>query len=76
MVISLTPDLESALTAAARERGMPAEVLAVDVLRERFLGAVPAIQPRDEWERGLLAAAKACGVSLSNESLSSEGLYD
>jgi len=35
-----------------------------------------AIQPRDEWERGLLAAASDCGVSLSNEAVSSEGLYE
>jgi hypothetical protein len=35
-----------------------------------------ALQPRDEWERGLLAAASDCGVSLSNEAVSSEGLYE
>jgi predicted DNA-binding antitoxin AbrB/MazE fold protein len=37
---------------------------------------VKALEPRDEWERGLLSAAKDCGVSLSNSDLSSEALYD
>lgn len=32
--------------------------------------------PRDEWERGLLDAAKDCGVSPPDSALSSEGLYD
>jgi predicted DNA-binding antitoxin AbrB/MazE fold protein len=35
-----------------------------------------ALEPRDEWERKLLEAATDCGVSLSNEALSSEGLYE
>lgn len=32
--------------------------------------------PRDDWERRLLTIGTDCGVSLSNEALSSEGLYD
>ena len=32
--------------------------------------------PDDEWLRRLRAIATDCGVSLSNEALSSEGLYD
>lgn len=32
--------------------------------------------PVDEWERGLLEAARNCGVSLSDADLSSDGLYD
>jgi hypothetical protein len=35
-----------------------------------------SLQPRDEWERRLLSAASDCGVALSNEALSSEGLYE
>ena len=34
------------------------------------------IQPQDEWERRLLAAASDCGVSLSHEAVGSEGLYE
>jgi hypothetical protein len=76
MVIKLTPDLETAISEAAVQRRMAPEVLALAVLRERFLGTASVLQPQDEWERGLLAAARECGVSLSDSALSSEGLYD
>ena len=76
MDITLSPELEAALSEAARRQGVSPEVLALNVLRERFLPRAPVIEPRDEWERGLLAAARDCGVSLSDEAVSSEGLYD
>jgi hypothetical protein len=75
MVITLEPELEAALNEAARRQGVAPEVLALNALRERFLAA-SVLQPRDEWERGLLGLAKDCGVSLSDEALSREELYD
>ena len=75
MTLTLEVDLEAALNEQARRQGVAPEVLAVNALRERFLVAA-ALQPRDEWERGLLEAARDCGVSLSNSALSSEGLYE
>jgi hypothetical protein len=76
MVITLAPDLAAALNDLARQQGVTPEVLALNALRERFLAPALRLQPRDEWERGLLAAATDCGVSLSNEAVSSEGLYE
>jgi hypothetical protein len=76
MVITLDPELEAALKVAASHRGVSPEVLALTALRERFLGPDPALQPRDEWERGLLEAARNWGVSLPDWALTSEGLYD
>jgi hypothetical protein len=76
MVLTLEPALEAALNSEARKQGVAPEDLALNVLRERFSRVVPAIEPRDEWERTLLRAASDCGVALSNEALSSEGLYD
>lgn len=76
MIITLGSELEAALNKAASHRGIPPEALALDALRERFLGAEPALQPRDEWERGLLDSARDCRVSLPDLALSSEGLYD
>jgi hypothetical protein len=76
MVITLGPDLEAALNDLARKQGVAPEVLALNALRERFLPRPLPIEPRDEWERRLLSAASDCGVSLSNEAVSSEGLYD
>ncbi len=75
MVISLEPDLEAALKSIAQRRRVAPEALALHALRERFLNASP-LQPQDDWERNLLAVATDCGVSLSNQSLSSEGLYE
>ena len=75
MVITLEPDLESALNDLARKQGVAPEVLALNALREKFLARATRVEPRDEWERRLLEAASDCGVSLSNEAVSSEGLY-
>jgi hypothetical protein len=75
MTLTLEVDLAAALNEQARRQGLAPEVLAVNALRERFLAAA-ALQPRDEWERGLLEAARDCGVSLPNSALSSEGLYE
>jgi hypothetical protein len=76
MVITLSPDLTAALNDAARKQGVAPEVLALKALRERFLAPALQVQPQDEWGRGLLAAATDCGISLSNEAVSSEGLYE
>jgi hypothetical protein len=42
--------------------------------RVRIIPAPP--QPRDEWERRLLALAKDCGVSLADSALRRESLYE
>lgn len=76
MVITLDPELEAALTESAQRQGVRPEALALNTLRERFLGAAPLLPSQDEWERGLRALAKDCGVSLSNEALSREQLYE
>jgi hypothetical protein len=73
MTITLDTDLEAALSQAAHRQGVAPDVLAINVLRERFL---PPIQPQDEWERRLLGLALDCGVSLSNEALSREEMYE
>lgn len=75
MVLTLDPELESALSEQARRRGVDPEALALSALRQRFLTEA-ALQPRDEWERGLLKAARDCGVSLPDSALTSEGLYE
>lgn len=76
MVITLSPELEAALTERARRQGTAPETLALDALRERFLTPPTALQPQDEWERRLLAAARDCGVSLSDAVLGREAMYD
>ncbi|MBY0524949.1 MAG: hypothetical protein K2R98_16205 [Gemmataceae bacterium] len=73
MTITLDPKLEAILSELGRKQGVDPEVLALNALRERFV-TVP--EPRDEWERRLLQAASHCGVVLSDEAISSEGIYD
>jgi hypothetical protein len=75
MNIPICPDLEAALKEQARRQGIGPEELALTALRERFLASA-RLEPRDEWERGLLAAARPWGVSLPDSALSCEGLYD
>ncbi len=76
MTIKLSPELEAALSEQARRCGMAPEELAVKALQARFLPKVSSIEPRDDWERKLFEAATDCGVSLSDEAVSSEGLYE
>ena len=76
MVITLQPDLEAALTEVANRQGVAPEVLALEALRERFLGTAGPFQAHDEWERRLLGLAKDCGVSLPNSAFRSEALYE
>jgi len=76
MVIRLDPELETALTEQARQRGLSPDELALNALRERFVVSLQPIQSHDEWEQALLDAATDCGVSLPNAAVSSEGLYE
>ena len=75
MVVTLDPRLEAALRDQANRQGLAPEELALKVLRERLIAAAPP-ESRDEWERGLLEAARPWGVSLPDAALSSAELYD
>jgi predicted transcriptional regulator len=75
MIITLDSELDKALREVASRQGIAPETLVLNALRQQFLAAA-ALQPRDEWERGLLAAARDCGVSLPDSAVSSEGLYE
>lgn len=75
MTLALSPDLASVLAKAADERGVAPEEMAIRILRDG-LGVPARPLPRDAWEKGLLEAAVDCGTSLTNEAVSSDGLYD
>ena len=80
MTITLTPDLEKVVLQKAHDEGTTPEAVVLNAIREK-LGPGPSelakiIEPRDEWERRLLSVGSPCGVSISDEALSSEGLYD
>ena len=75
MVIAINRELEDALRQQAEEQGISPEDLAVSVLQSRFISK-PGNDPRDDWELRLQALTVDCGVSLSDEAVSSEGIYD
>jgi hypothetical protein len=70
MVIKLTPDIEQALAEEAHKLGMTPEELALDSLRERFVGReAPHSQQRNRkrWHTfsvGILAFCTVVNTSL------------
>ena len=80
MTIKLTSDLEEMIRKQADERRTTPEAIIMDVLRERFLppseGAPSPRQAADDFRAWLQRLATHCGVSLSDEAVSSEGLYE
>ena len=80
MKIPLTPDLEQAIARKAQQENTTPEAIVMEAICEK-LGLDPAalqkiLDPRDEWEKRLQRLGTRCGVSMSDEDLSSEGLYD
>lgn len=76
MVINLSPELEAALNELARKQGISLEELALNSLRERFLKPAKPFEPQDDWERKLLELGTDCGVSLPDEALGRDEIYD
>lgn len=83
MTIYLPLDLEAAIRVEATRLGTTPQSLVEETLRKSVARSAdataeikPSLEPIDDWERRLLAIARPCGVSLSNEALSSEALYD
>ncbi len=78
MTIELGPELASLVTSMAQKQGKTPEGLALEILAERV--QVPVSNtPRmshEEFKRRLAAIGKPCGVSLSDEQLSRETMYD
>ncbi len=81
--ITLTPEIEQEVAKRAQELGTTPERLVLDKLYKEFPittavreGLPRLFEPQDEWEQRLLSVGTPCGVSLSNEAVSSEGLYE
>ncbi len=82
-VITLTPEIEQGVAKRAQEMGTTPEHLVLEKLRAEFAPSAEQpgerkrpFEPQDEWERRLLSIGTPCGTSLSNEAVSSEGLYE
>ena len=80
MTIQLPADLGNAVAGEARRLGTTPERYVEQALRQQLSAnsVAPAKpgEPCDDFETWLRSIARPCGVSLSDEALSSEGLYD
>jgi len=76
MVITLSPELETALKDQAQKLGVAPDTLALHALRERFLQPAWPDDSRDDWECRLRQVATDCGVSLPHSVLSREEIYE
>ncbi len=80
MTITLTPDLEKVVLQKAHEQRTTPEAVVLNAIREKLaLGPselARSLEPRVEWVRRVLRVGTPCGVSISDQALSSEGLYD
>jgi hypothetical protein len=78
MVVALNPELEKVVKDQADRAGRTPEEVVNDVLRRGLLpdyrDQVPP--PRDEWEALLRSIPVRTGISLTDEQVSSEGIYE
>jgi len=78
MTLTLTPDIEKQLTEEAQKTGTTPEALALTKLRLPapidYRDTLPP--PISEWQRELRSIGVPCGISLTDEQVSRDSLYD
>ena len=75
MTITFPPDIAVKIERRAEIEETTPEDLVIEAAK-KLLATTPRLVPRDDWERRLLSVATSAGVSLSDEAVSSEGIYD
>lgn len=76
MQIDLNADWMAALEKFAAEKGVSPKD-AVKIILSRTLGPyMPPFVPKNDWERRLLAMGTNCGVSLTDEQVGREYIYE
>lgn len=81
MVVRLNPDLEKLVQEKATLTGKTVDEVVDATLRQALApseSSTPfaATQDQEEWVRRLRSAASSAGVSLTNEQLSRENIYE
>jgi hypothetical protein len=78
MTIQLPPEIEAAVAQEAERLGTTPQSFVEQTLRARLSIQLPAgLKPEVAAKLNrLLSIARPCGISLSDEDLSSERLYD
>ena len=76
LTITLPPELEVVLTQRARQSGRSPEQIALDTLHRDLLPLAGANEEQTAWLARLGRLASPAGISLSEEALSRETLYE
>ena len=76
LTITLPEELEAVLTQHARESGSTPEQIALDTLQRNLLPRPDASEAQTAWAARLRRVATPAGISLSEDVLSREALYE
>ena len=76
LTITLPYELEMVLTQHARATGSTPEQIALDTLQRNLLPRVTATESQTAWAARLRRVATPAGISLSDDVLSREALYE
>jgi hypothetical protein len=74
--VTLPTELERVAVEQARRAGKSPQDFVLGILRQSLLSPNSTPVTKQEWRQQLMMASVECGTSLSNEALSSDGLYD
>lgn len=74
--VTLSLELERVAVEQAQRAGKSPQQIVLGVLESSLLPTSVSPATADEWQRKLKAASVDCGTSLSDEAVSSNGLYD
>lgn len=76
MTIILAPEIERALNEHLPQLGTTPEGFVTEAVREKLASLPPKQMTDEEWIARLRALAVPAGVSLSDEAVSRESLYE
>ena len=80
MVVRLHPDLERILKEKADSTGQTVDEVVDSALRQALAASpsspMPTLDDQDAWVRRLRSASSPAGVSLTDEQLSRENIYE
>jgi len=78
MVVALNPEMEKLVKDQAERTGKTPEEVVNNALRRGLLPPPDSasLAPRDDWEELLASIPVRTGVSLTDEQVSSEGIYE
>jgi hypothetical protein len=75
MIVELGPDLGAAVREEAERHSQKPEEYVVRAIQIALARERQPIEPRDDWERAILAIGIDCGVSLPDSAFDRENLY-